>query len=520
MRFSTFLLHEVGGLKPIDRVKRDLSHYKTVFAYAERADILYDNLIDNIFWLLDIKFQRFQFRYTRYETCYNEFNLILSSQLPQFLLIQKKQILEKLNTFGDLKNWGQTTKEAVSRTLTGNYNQDNITGYVPIDGNDTDPYSKDMNNSNNRSEEIGVNERNTNDFLEFYSKIRWDVGSIPLNDVLKPYYELFTTIQGAIDNDDITPNLYDELNQQIQINKSNIGIHEDDIFKLTQDNNRIDLELDDVKDQVNQNTQDIGEKANIVDVYNKQYIDTNIATKTEVALKANSAEVYTKNEVFNKDETNRLFPTFSFLSDRHYNKRQTDEVLALKANDNEVVKLTGNQTIEGDKIFNSVVKVATPQVANDATTKEYVDNLINSIPALTTVLNLIYPIGSVVISVNGSTHALVNSYPNNFEEISGSEETYLAVSRTSGVRGSNTKMISSNNLPPINLSHRHLYGVETRNTLQKWNFGSGGEVWNGTRSVVKETDETRLFLNNATQQAMDIKPKTIGIRMWKVIRSF
>lgn len=45
-----------------------------------------------------------------------------------------------------------------------------------------------------------------------------------------------------------------------------------------------------------------------------------------------------------------------------------------KANDNEVVKLSGNQTIAGIKTFNDVVKGQTPLTNEDLTTKAYVDS--------------------------------------------------------------------------------------------------------------------------------------------------
>jgi hypothetical protein len=48
--------------------------------------------------------------------------------------------------------------------------------------------------------------------------------------------------------------------------------------------------------------------------------------------------------------------------------------LALKANDNVVVKLTGNQTVEGVKTFSSSPIVPTPTTDMQAATKKYVDD--------------------------------------------------------------------------------------------------------------------------------------------------
>jgi hypothetical protein len=62
------------------------------------------------------------------------------------------------------------------------------------------------------------------------------------------------------------------------------------------------------------------------------------------------------------------------LSD-YYTKSQADALLNQKANDNVVVKLSGNQTIAGVKTFSSSPIVPNPTNNNDATNKYYVDTL-------------------------------------------------------------------------------------------------------------------------------------------------
>jgi hypothetical protein len=52
--------------------------------------------------------------------------------------------------------------------------------------------------------------------------------------------------------------------------------------------------------------------------------------------------------------------------------------LADKADDNEVVKLSGNQTISGTKTFNSSPVVPDPTAADEAATKAYVDDVASS----------------------------------------------------------------------------------------------------------------------------------------------
>ena len=61
------------------------------------------------------------------------------------------------------------------------------------------------------------------------------------------------------------------------------------------------------------------------------------------------------------------------LRNNYYTKLEVDYLLTSKANDNEVVKLTGNQTIAGVKTFTSSPIVPTPTTNDQASNKQYVD---------------------------------------------------------------------------------------------------------------------------------------------------
>lgn len=66
------------------------------------------------------------------------------------------------------------------------------------------------------------------------------------------------------------------------------------------------------------------------------------------------------------------------LSD-YYTKTQTNALLNLKANDNVVVKLSGNQTIGGTKTFSSSPIIPNPTNGTDAANKNYVDSQYTSL---------------------------------------------------------------------------------------------------------------------------------------------
>lgn len=333
MRFSTFLQVDVGGWKPKERVKIEFQHYKDVFGLPDKTDILYDNLINNVFWLLEAKFARFQFRYKSYPVCYNEFNLIISRQIPQFLLIQKKQLLEKLEVFGELKNWGRNDIEEVERVLKTTDNNSNETGFVPIDVDQTDPYSKDTSSRKSLGEDKGKVNKNVVDYLEFFDRLRWEVGELELEKIFKPYYDLFFDIQMC--DTELTPTVYDELKSLIDINEQNIEF------------NRVNIEI--IYQELQQIQNDFG------NYYTKPEIDNKFDEK------ADKTDTYTKAEVNAKDD---------LKADKvdTYTKTETDNKLDLKADKTELqnyyqkgvadqrfVSLTVPQTVKGEKRFESAI---------------------------------------------------------------------------------------------------------------------------------------------------------------------
>lgn len=64
--------------------------------------------------------------------------------------------------------------------------------------------------------------------------------------------------------------------------------------------------------------------------------------------------------------------------DRYYTEAETDGLLNAKANDNAVVKLSGNQTVAGTKTFSTipVLPNSSPTTDNQAARKKYVDDAV------------------------------------------------------------------------------------------------------------------------------------------------
>jgi len=83
--------------------------------------------------------------------------------------------------------------------------------------------------------------------------------------------------------------------------------------------------------------------------------------------KANSSDVYLKTETYNKTEIDD--------KDTILQNQITDNAnnILLKANDNEVVKLSGNQSISGTKTFTSSPNIPTPNSPDGGANKSYVD---------------------------------------------------------------------------------------------------------------------------------------------------
>jgi hypothetical protein len=94
--------------------------------------------------------------------------------------------------------------------------------------------------------------------------------------------------------------------------------------------------------------------------------------------------------------------TWGLIAGTLSNQTDLQAALNLKANDNEVVKLTGNQTISGTKTFSTipVLPASDPTTANQAVRKAYVDAQISGVPQGTvTSVGLSAPTG---FSVSGS----------------------------------------------------------------------------------------------------------------------
>lgn len=438
MNFWNFLDTKINDKLPIDKIKEDFIHYKNALNLTGKEDIIYNNLFDNIIWILKTKFGRFICLYSDTTIFYNELSLIISSQIPQFLFLQKKQLLESLDTFADINNWGSTMKEAIKRDLKINEDMDSSSGYIPIDSDTLDPYSKDTNAKTSLKDDKTDINRNTVDFLYFFSRMKWNTASIELSDILKPYYSLFV--------------LYETLEEEVYAKSEIQELREElEKFKITFGDFR--------KDVVSM----FGETEN--DIQNNERAINNLATVQET----NSTNIVNLNNTKADKSTT-------------YTKTYCDNTYGTKG---DISNLQGQ--------IND--KLATTQFNN--------------------VLNSIFPVGSVVITCDGSTHYLVNQYPSKFRELTDSDIAYLAIGNNNG--NSNYYRLTREHLPNVNLSHSHSYDVYDRQNAQPWNYGTGGNVWNGfvTRNLRSGREE--IYLNPNSQQDIIIKPKAYKLRMWKVI---
>lgn len=196
MVFSTFLNTNIEslGVTPKQKIKQDFIHYKQVLNWSGKSDLIYENLIDNIIWILETKYAKFNLRYTTSLVAYNELNIILSQQLPQWLFIQKKQALENLDTFADLNNWGSVVKDRITRAINGNESGSSLSSYVPIDNVNADPYEKNGTEKRAYSNDEVDETKQTVDYLYWFSRMKWQTASIDLNTILKPYLGLFILV--------------------------------------------------------------------------------------------------------------------------------------------------------------------------------------------------------------------------------------------------------------------------------------------------------------------------------------
>ena len=155
---------------------------------------------------------------------------------------------------------------------------------------------------------------------------------------------------------------------------------------------------------------------------------------------------------------------------------------------------------------------------------------------LKTMLNTLYPVGSNVMTTNGSTHALVNMFPTKFKELSDNDIAYLAIGTNSSNSNNGTFTINQNNLPNIywgwyfdwangitsnetNLQTAKLAGtsyMEINGNYLAYNVKNSAEAnQRGARVRVF----TQIYLNGNTTQSpitYTIKPKTLKIRIWEV----
>lgn len=83
-------------------------------------------------------------------------------------------------------------------------------------------------------------------------------------------------------------------------------------------------------------------------------------------------------------------------------KGQLDTALALKADDNTVVKVSGDQSIDGVKTFTSSPVVPTPTTAGQASNKDYVDTTVAAIPPAATPVLIGSSTTSMTVAASGS----------------------------------------------------------------------------------------------------------------------
>lgn len=323
MIFNDFLNTTLAsGNNPKEQLKIDLSTFKSVFNYANKSDDIYNNLIDNIVKLLSIKFGTYQIIYSNIEVMYNELLITLNPQIPQFMMIQKKQLIESLNTFGDLNNWGDVLKDNVSRNLQLTNQSSNTTNFVPIDGSDKDPYSiSDVSKTNNSNETTDIN-RLATDYLNFYMRLNWNVGDIELNSIYESYIHLFkiyyemdgsSTSSGGSGSDDVW--------NAINLNTRAIEMVSDEVDTLS-------VRVDENIVNTNANTSSISNlnnslnsKANANDVYTKTESDGRFAKVGDISNLQEQINTTNQNVQTNRTNINQ---TNYNLANNYYNKTQID----------------------------------------------------------------------------------------------------------------------------------------------------------------------------------------------------
>lgn len=671
MKFSEFLKTQIDNKLPVQLIKDNFAYFKNTFNLPNK-DVIYNNLIDNIVWILETKYGQFELRYNNNRIALNELILILSTQIPQFLFIQKKQLLEALDFFGDINNWGYVAKENVKRVLTGESDGVDSTGYVPIDNDEQQAYSKDTNTIRTKNDDNVDTKTQTTDFLKYFQEMKWNTASLNLPVILRPYLQLFNLINAGVDNikeqwawDADLNAVYVEIDKTndkvIQLNTTidnavetvnNMGVlvesantkAEAALTKVNTFDGRINTNADGITNLNNT-------KANKTDVFTKSESDNKYAVKaitnsftafqnfdqglnargdvniyndkkfkigwtpddvkfeiapasgenrtTRITLKsghnleinqvktptngdqaANKSYVdnkfsgtYTKTESDNKfglksvveNNTTRIVGIEDGLRNGNilnytgpWNSGSTYKIgqAVTKTNKWFVSNVNDNRNHEPDlqgsnqywELISSGPSVVlddyytknqsdsrygrisdvqsnTSSITNLSNTKAdrsevYTKSVIDSLKR--EIYNDMYPVGSLVMTSDGSTHPMVNRYPSKFQELSESDIAYLAIGNNSSSSNRTSFVINQNQLPNVNFVHNHGFGFRTRSNLRPWNFGNGGNVWDGERWEDTGTQYQNIYLNgNVPQQPIniDIKPKTLKIRVWKVISS-
>lgn len=511
MKFKDFLDSLLPGdnVLPIDKLKTDLETFKAAFNYAEKTDEIYNNLIDNIVKLLRIKFGEYEIIYTSPNVMYNELLITLNPQLPQFLMIQKKQLIESLDTFGNLNNWGDVLKDNVKRALNLSDVSANQTSYVPIDGANKDPYSvNDVDNRREQSETTDVS-RLATDYLTFYKKIRWNIASIELNKIYADYIKLFK-IYYQYDSNGLTVNgnVYDQVqqnskniemlaeeldntNHQVGTNTSNIVLNANNIQTNLSSINQNKNDLNDLSTKVDNNVLELTNKitanttnitnntqsiaainTNLNNYYQKSESDNRFGTLTQqqtntqniqtnqnniaqITHSLQSANFVLYKGVYSSTTTYNLADAVTF-NNNWYVSNQANNLNHTPQNTSDAywellttppsVNLANYYTIP-----QADAKFATIQTTNDLSGRiGQLNSIVQNDYLEKTIINTLFPVGSNVMTTNGQIHALVVKYPTKFRELTDNDIAYLAIGNNSSSSNSSSFTINQNNLPNIN----------------------------------------------------------------------
>lgn len=501
MKFKDFLDSLLPGdnVLPIDKLKTDLETFKAAFNYAEKTDEIYNNLIDNIVKLLRIKFGEYEIIYTSPNVMYNELLITLNPQLPQFLMIQKKQLIESLDTFGNLNNWGDVLKDNVKRALNLSDVSNNQTSYVPIDGANKDPYSvNDVDNRREQSETTDVS-RLATDYLTFYKKIRWNIASIELNKIYADYIKLFKiyyqydsyglTVNGNIydsvqqntKNIEMLAEELDNTNHQVGTNTSNIVLNANNIqanlSSINQNKNdlvAISAKVDNNTANISTNTQAIANiNTNLADNYyqksesdnrfgtltqqqtNTQNIQTNQNNIQQITNSLQSANFVLYKGVYSSTTTYNLADAVTY-NNNWYVSNQANNLNHTPQNTSDAYweLLTTPPSVNLANYYTkpeSDAKFATITITNDLSGRiGQINSVLQTTYLEKTIINTLFPVGSNVMTTNGQIHALVVKYPSKFRELTDSDIAYLAVGNNSSSSNTGTFRINQNNLPNIN----------------------------------------------------------------------